>query len=191
MSRIRDACVTHSRARPRYARSGEEDGRTDPRPPRGLLTERHRSAGPLWRCPRCGRPFAQRNQPHSCGPWTVDEHLGRVTPEVAALYEGFVRLVERAGPFTLAPAKTRIGFQVRMIFAAVTLRRRWLDAHVVLARRLEHRRFRRVESLGPRSHVHHFRISEPSELDADVEGWLAEAREVGAQRHLERTNAST
>jgi hypothetical protein len=186
MSRNRDDSVTHSRGRPRYARSGEEDGRTDPRPPPGAVTEGDTSAEPLWRCPSCGRPFAQRNQSHSCGPWTVDDHLRRAAPEVAALYDGFVRLVERTEPFTLAPAKTRIGFQVRMIFAAVTLRRRWLDAHVVLPRRLHHPRVRRVESLGPRSHVHHFRISEPGDLDGTVESWLAEAREVGAQRHVER-----
>jgi hypothetical protein len=35
------------------------------------------------------------------------------------------------------PEKTRIAFQVRMSFAACTLRRRCVDGHVVLARWLE------------------------------------------------------
>ena len=67
-----------------------------------------------------------------------------------------------------------------MIFAAVNrVSGRGLDAHVVLARRLEHPRFRRIESVSPGGHVHHFRITRPNEIDADVEAWLREAYEVG------------
>jgi len=44
------------------------------------------------------------------------------------------------------PEKTRIAFQVRMSSAQVTPRQRWLDGHVVLACRLEHPRFTRIES---------------------------------------------
>jgi hypothetical protein len=139
---------------------------------------------PLWTCPQCGRPFANRNQSHSCGRWTVEQHLERATPDVVELFRGFVRLVERCGPFVFAPAKTRIGFQVRMIFADVMLRRRRLDAYLILARRLEHPRFTRIESLGARSHVHHFTISSPEELDEEVLGWLREAYAVGEQQHL-------
>ncbi len=86
---------------------------------------------------------------------------------------------------TLAPARTRVGFQVRMIFAAVDrLGRDYLDAHVVLARRLEKARFRRIESISPRNHVHHFRIRSVAELDDEVVGWLREAYAVGEQLHL-------
>ena len=46
-------------------------------------------------------------------------------------------MVRACGPILIAPAKARVGFQVRMIFAAVNrLNDRSLDAHVVLARRL-------------------------------------------------------
>ena len=52
---------------------------------------------PLWTCPRCGRPFANRNQPHSCGRHTVEEHLAGKSPAVRALYAGFAALVEAGG----------------------------------------------------------------------------------------------
>jgi hypothetical protein len=138
----------------------------------------------MWTCPRCGRAFANRSQTHACGDWTLDDHLRAATPEVAELVRGFVALVERAGPAELAPTKTRIGFKARMTFAAAMPRRRWLDAHVVLARRREEPRFRRIDSLGPRSHVHHFRIAAPEELDDEVLDWLREAHAVGRQEHL-------
>ena len=79
----------------------------------------------MWTCPRCGRSFANRNQPHAYGP---------------------------------------------------------LD----LARRLEHPRFRRVESFSPRNHLHLFRLARLEEADEEVAAWLAEAYRVGEQRHLGR-----
>jgi hypothetical protein len=84
------------------------------------------------------------------------------------------------------PEKTRIAFQVRMSFAQVTPRQRWIDGHVVLARRLEHPRFRRVETFSPRNHLHAFRITRPADIDHEFRAWLAEAYRVGAQEHLSR-----
>ncbi|HEX5724892.1 MAG TPA: DUF5655 domain-containing protein [Longimicrobiaceae bacterium] len=139
---------------------------------------------PLWHCPRCGRPFANRNQPHSCTAATVEQHLAGKDPHGVALYHRFEALVRDCGPFVLAPARTRIGFQVRMIFAAVSVKDDRLDGHVVLARRLEHPRFRRVESFSPRSHAHYFRLRSLEEIDGEVAAWVREAYAVGEQKHL-------
>jgi hypothetical protein len=141
---------------------------------------------PLWTCPRCGRSFANCNQPHACGPLDLARHLEGRDPQVVATFRRLVELAERNGPVTVLPEKTRIAFQVRMSFAAFTLRRRWVDGHVVLARRLEHPRFRRVETFSPRNHLHQFRLAAPEEADDEVAAWLAEAYRVGEQRHLER-----
>jgi hypothetical protein len=138
----------------------------------------------LWTCPRCGRTFANRNQTHTCGRQRLEDHLAGRSPEVVALFERFRELVERCGPVEVLAEKTRIAFHVRMSFAAVTLRRAWLDGHVVLARRYEHPRFRRIESFSPRNHLHQFRISSLDELDDEVAAWIAEAYRVGEQRHL-------
>lgn len=138
----------------------------------------------MWRCPRCGRRFANRNQWHSCTQLTIREHLRGKNPEVVALYKRFEAIVRRCGPVTLAAVKTRIGFKARMTFAAVVLKQRWLDAHVCLARRRKHPRFTRIESFSPRNHVHQFRIHSLKELDKEVLGWLREAYRVGKQEHL-------
>jgi hypothetical protein len=73
-----------------------------------------------------------------------------------------------------------------MSFAQITPRARWVDGHVVLARRLEHPRFRRIESFSPRNHVHHFRLTSVEDVDSEVEGWLREAYAVEEQRHLDQ-----
>lgn len=94
--------------------------------------------------------------------------------------------VRAIGPVRVLPEKTRIAFQVRMSFAQVTPRQKWLDGHVVLARRLEHPRFRQVQTFSPRNHMHVFRLTRLDEVDAEFRGWLREAYQVGAQRHLRR-----
>lgn len=139
---------------------------------------------PMWRCPKCKRRFANRNQWHSCGHYTVRDHLRGRDPTLVAMYLQFERAVRACGPVTVSPTKTRVSFKARMTFAAVTLRKRWIDAHVILTRRLPHRRFTRITSYGPHSHEHRFRIRFPEEIDADVQAWLREAHRVGRQGHL-------
>jgi hypothetical protein len=137
---------------------------------------------PLWRCPRCGRRFANRNQWHACGRHDLKHHFAGKPPAIRALYDAFVGAVREIGPVIILPEKTRIAFQVRMSFAAVMPRRAWLDGHLVLARRLEHPRFRRVDTMSPRSHVHVFRLERPEDLDAEFRALLREAYTVGEQR---------
>jgi len=91
-------------------------------------------------------------------------------------FHWFVELVEWCGPVTVAPLKTRIGFQVRTMFAAVNwLTDQRLNADVVLSRRLENPRFTRIEALSPSSHVHDFRMHSVEALHEEVQTWLCEA----------------
>ena len=105
-------------------------------------------------------------------------------PAIRALFDQVVRIVESIGPVRVLPEKTRIAFQVRMSFAQVTPRHAWLDGHVVLARRLEHPRFRQIQTFSPRNHLHAFRITSAADLDDDFVAWLREAYAVGEQKHL-------
>ena len=77
----------------------------------------------LWECERCGRAFANRNQSHACGRWTLDRHFAGKPASVRDIYERFLTMLERCGPVTVLPEKTRIAFQVRMSFAQLTVRR--------------------------------------------------------------------
>ena len=139
----------------------------------------------LWQCPSCMREFVTPNMPHSCGRFSVEQFLQGKSAHSIALYQQFSELVHACGPIKIAPAKTRIGFQVRMIFAAVNrLSDRGLRAHVVLTRRLEHRRFSRIEMMTPKCYVHHFTLESLDDCDGEVQSWLCEAYKVGSQEHL-------
>jgi hypothetical protein len=138
----------------------------------------------LWRCPKCRRAFANRNQSHACGRFTLAHHFRGKPPMIRALFREVLAAVRAIGPVRVLPEKTRIAFQVRMSFAQVTPRRAWLDGHVVLARRLEHPRFRQVQTFSARNHLHTFRIVEQRDIDGEFRAWLAEAYLVGDQQHL-------
>ena len=141
---------------------------------------------PLWRCPRCARRFANRNQSHACGRHDLAHHFRGKPPAIRRLFDEVRRAVRACGPVRVQPEKTRIAFQVRMSFAQVTPRRQSLDGHVVLARRFEHPRFRRIDTISRRNHVHHFRLLTSADIDDDFRAWLREAYAVGAQEHLRR-----
>lgn len=125
--------------------------------------------------------------PHSCGPYSVEQFLVGKNAQAISLFNQFTAMISACGPIKIAPAKTRVGFQVRMIFAAVNkLSGQGLDAHVVLTRRLKSPRFKRIEMMTPKCYVHHFRINAATELDEEVRSWLREAYQVGTQEHVSR-----
>jgi hypothetical protein len=141
----------------------------------------------LWECPRCGRTFANANQTHTCAALgDLDRHFAACDPAVLATFDRVRAIVDALGPVSVLAEKSRIAFHVRMSFAAFMPRRTWLDGHLVLARRIDSPRFRRIEVYSPRNILHAFRLTGPAEIDEEFAGWLAEAYEVGAQRHLGR-----
>ena len=139
---------------------------------------------PLWRCPRCRRSFANRNQSHACGRYSLAPHFAGKPKTVRDIFDKLLTVAKRNGPVTVLPEKTRIAFHVRMSFAAFVIRQNWVDGHVILARRLENPRFRRIETFSPRNHLHAFRFDKVEDVNDDVAAWFAEAYSVGEQRHL-------
>ena len=138
---------------------------------------------PLWRCQRCGRSFANRNQSHACARHQLETHFEGRSLKVRAIYDAFLSMLEGLGPVTVLPEKTRIAFQVRMSFAQLTLRRDWVLGHLVLARRVESPLFTRVESFSPRNHLHAFRLDDPGQVAA-LHDYAQEGYGVGCQDHL-------
>jgi hypothetical protein len=139
----------------------------------------------MWVCEQCGRAFANRNQTHTCAPLgDLDAHFAGGDPAVRATFEAFVAIARESGPVTVLPEKSRIALQVRMSFAALMPRRRWLNGHLVLARSVASDRFTSVQVFSARNVLHTFRLTGPDDLDAEFAGWIAEAYKVGAQEHL-------
>lgn len=139
---------------------------------------------PLWICPSCARSFANANQSHACGRHALETHFEGKPPAIRALFDAFVARLAEIGPFEILPQKTRIAFHVRMSFAQLTPRRGWIDGHLVLAEPTPRPFVRRIETISPRNHVHHFRLESEADLGAELLELLRAAYAVGEQRHL-------
>jgi Domain of unknown function (DUF5655) len=146
----------------------------------------------LWECPRCGAKLIARNLSHACGAYSVETFLEGKSDIGRDLFTRFVTLIERCGPYELAPAKTRVAFMATVRFASVNrVGRDSIDVHFVLPRTLESPRFRRVERLGT-LHVHHVRLRDPRDFDRELADWLCQSyREYGQRGWLAKDQATS
>lgn len=147
----------------------------------GRSTKRRK---PLWICPKCGHRFANTNQWHSCRRYTLEEVFARSDPAIRHLFDRLHRMVSSVGPVHLQAYRDHVAFLVRVRFLGATPRKRWLDVGFWLPHRLDSPRLHKVETLTPTNHVHLLRITDESQLDAEVQGWIRQAYRVGRQEHL-------
>jgi hypothetical protein len=137
----------------------------------------------LWVCPKCGAKLVSRNLSHSCGKFSVEKFLEGASDEARKLFKAFERAIAACGAYDVAPAKTRVAFMARVRFASVNrFGEDFIDVHLVLPRKLESARFRRVEKVG-NLYVHHARLSSPRELNAEFKKWLEASYVEYGQRH--------
>jgi hypothetical protein len=88
-------------------------------------------------------------------------------------------MVGKLGSVKTVPYADKVGFMVKVRFAGAIPRARWLDVGFWLPRRIESPRFHRVETISTGAHVHLVRVTEASQLDRELRGWLKEAHAVG------------
>ena len=126
-----------------------------------------------------------RNMWHGCGEYTVDGFFEGKPARLRELYDAWVALVGKFGPFEQVPTKSRIAFMVRVRFAGVArLRSDGLVCSFWLKRRVDSTRFSKRELLGRSDWVYQFVLRTEDELDDEVRAWIREAYEVGRQAHL-------
>ena len=143
------------------------------------------SSSPLWRCPVCGQRFVTRNMPHSCAVVGLDAFFATAKPELRSLFDRFVAAARESGEVTVNATKSRIALQARMRFAGIDRpRKHHLVANFVLTTPIESARLTRVEYVPPYYYVHRLRLASPADVDGELEAWLAEAYQVGEQRHV-------
>ena len=134
----------------------------------------------MWTCPKCGRVFTRRGQPHSCGDYSEERFLEGASPRAIELYSRFKEELGSVAPFVLAPAKRRMGFQTRRIFAAIdTLGRDHISGHLVLKGEFPGPKFTRVTRVCDTDVTHHFRIETEEFFDDEFREWIGRAYEYG------------
>jgi hypothetical protein len=143
---------------------------------------------PLWHCPRCGVGLLTKNLWHSCGRATVEDWRRRMGPRARALYDRLEAMIAACGPYERAPASTRIAFLGRVRFAGVTAASEaGITINFALPEPVRAARFARVYEVVPGWWVHRLRITDPDQLDAQLQRWLKRSYDLmGMQGRLRR-----
>jgi uncharacterized protein DUF5655 len=140
----------------------------------------------LWKCAKCGRWFANRNQSHACGRLSdLNAHFARCDAGVRELFDALEDAVRQCGPVTVLPEKTRIAFHRRISFLGVMPRKDHLIVGFLFSSRVEDPRFEKIETYSPRNHGHRLRLRDVREIDDQFRSWIRAAYAVGEQKHLE------
>ena len=123
--------------------------------------------------------------PHSCDVMTLDAFFATARPELRSLFDRFVSAARECGAVTVNATKSRVTLQARGRFASIERPRRdYLVATFLLTTPLESARLTRVEYIPPYYYVHRLRLMQPEDIDGELEGWIAQAYQVGSQRHV-------
>lgn len=136
-----------------------------------------------WQCSECGREFTRRTREHSCKVTTVESHLARASAESRATFVALQTAMANLGPFKTTALKTMITFSLERNFAGLTITKSRMDLGFFLGRRVQNGRITRIEPLSPTKVAHHVDLRSPSDVDAELVAWLAEAYEIGRHKH--------
>ncbi len=174
---INDA--TTARARLGRVRKAAEDmlGRRSSEPS-------EREFRPLWVCPKCGKEFVNRNQTHSCKRRRLEDAFRGKPVWIRDLFDQFVDLASIGGMVKTVPNGDWLSLMVRVRFATIRPRKKWLDVTLWLPRRCEFSRFRRIETIAPGVHVHTVRLVRPQDLDSELASWLEQACAIGRRGNI-------
>jgi len=136
----------------------------------------------LWKCPRCGRSFAKKNQWHSCLATSVDRHFAGVDPTVRKTYDTLVSRLNELGQIRIDAVKSSINLVSKYHFGAVSVRPDHFRLGFILDREIEHLRIIRTETVGPNRVGHHVNLSTPEDVNSQLMEWLSRAYRLQARQ---------
>jgi hypothetical protein len=104
---------------------------------------------------------------------TIDEFFASRPAGGVALARAFIAEIEKLGPVTLHPVKTRIALMVDVRFAAIyRISDDAIRGHFWLRERHASERFARIEKLGARDWLYHFIVDADRPIDAELRRFM-------------------
>ena len=133
-----------------------------------------------WTCPHCGAKFVTMRASHSCVRRTrADFFTGKPRGGVKHA-KALIAEVQKFGPVTVHPVKTRIALMVDVRFAAINrIDDDSIRAHLWLREQHVSDRFLRIEQLGARDWLYHFIVSDDEPIDRELRRFLRLAYDGG------------
>ncbi len=129
----------------------------------------------LWKCPRCKRTFAKRNQWHSCLTHSVDHHFRGTDPRLRRTYALLIARLRKLGPLRVDAVQSSINLASKYHFGGVSVRRDHLRLGFLSDEPIDDERIIKTAKLGPRRVGHTVILRSPSDVDGRLMHWLKQA----------------
>ena len=129
-----------------------------------------------WTCPECARQFGRRGQTHECAPaLTIEEYFATGPDFERPIFVVVREHVESLGPVVVEPVQVGVFFKRGRTFAELRPKTRWVTLSFTMPVAVTDLRIsRRIVASANRTY-HETKLRLPSDVDADVRGWLTEA----------------
>lgn len=129
----------------------------------------------MWKCPKCNREFQKVNQSHSCQNYPLEQHF--VGKERAKqLFEYYKSQIEKQlGPVKIESLPCCIHFVGTYSFGACWALKDKIRIDFRLDHPIETNRNHRVNKISANRYMYYFDITNESEIDAELMGWVAQA----------------
>ena len=128
----------------------------------------------LWKCPRCGREFRQKNQRHSCGVGSRAELLAGKPPALVTLYGALEKILKPLPGVEVVARGRYVLLRTSRIFSDVVFMRDALRVAVNLGRTVKDPLFFKIGELPGRQVIHVAKVRTAAELRA-IAPYLREA----------------
>ncbi len=110
--------------------------------------------------------------------YSVQQHFEDRAPQLRQTYDALLRLSRRFGVVVEEPKKTSIHLVARSAFAGVALRKSELILTIKSPTDIRSPRISKREQTSARRWHLEVRLSDSSEVDAEIEGWIGQAFEL-------------
>jgi hypothetical protein len=107
--------------------------------------------------------------------YTVQSHFEARDPQVAKIYAAILRAAKKFGPVREDPKKTSIHLVRETAFAGVATRKSALILTIKSATDIRNKRITKHEQASANRWHLEIRLESPSEVDAELTGWLQES----------------
>ena len=137
----------------------------------------------LWECPKCGRRFERKGQPHSCKYFPIEQHfIGKEKSE--KLYEKLKKVLkEHLGEYKIESLECCIHFVSTFTFAAVKIFKDKIRVDFSLNQELKNNRIKKTIQMSANRYLHYIDIINDDEINQELMNWIQEAHHKKLERH--------
>ena len=127
-------------------------------------------------CSSCGRRFARQGQSHECAPAiSLDEYFSTGPAFERPVFQAVHEYLCTLGPVHVEPVSVGIFIKKTGSFVELRPMTRWVAMSFPMSRRLVHPQISRKPLVAGRRIFHVVNMTDPADLTADVQAWLAES----------------